>query len=117
MSLLVGDNDVAAIYAASDIGVLPSIREGLGGSAIEAMACGLPLVATPVGGLREIPEPGVSGVLVHDQTAAGLAAELLPLILDRGRREEMGAAALRRAQEMFDVKVAAAKTVAFYDGL
>lgn len=117
VSLLTGANDVAQIYAASDIGVLPSEREGLGGSAVEAMACGLPLVATPVGGLQEVPEDGVSGVLVHDQTAEGLAAAFVPLVSDPDLRARMGAAALRRARTHFDVRVAAAKTIDFYDSV
>lgn len=117
VSLLTGDNDIAALYACSDIGVLPSEREALGGSAVEALACGLPLVATPVGGLHEVAEEGVSGVLVHDQTAAGLARALLPLVTDRRLRERMGRAGRVRAESVFDLAEASAATLALYERL
>lgn len=117
VSLLTGDNDVAALYAASDIGVLVSEREALGGSAVEALACGLPLVATPVGGLQEVAEEGISGVLVHDQTAAGLAEALRPLVTDRGMRERMGAAGRARAESVFALPVAVSATLSLYERL
>ncbi len=117
VSFLTGDNDVAALYAASDVGVLVSEREALGGSAVEALACGLPLVATPVGGLLEVPQEGVSGLLVRDQTAAGLAEALLPLVTDRGLRERMGAAGRVRAESVFALPAAASATLSLYDRL
>lgn len=111
---LYGDNDVAEIYAASDVALLPSVSEGLPGGGIEAVACGLPLVATPNGGTPEVYEDGVSGVSVHDQTSRGIAAALLPLILDDGARRRMGAAARARAERVFSVERAARETLAVY---
>ena len=100
--VLAGDNDVAALYAASDIAALPSTGEGLPGSGIEALACGLPLVATPNGGTPEVYEDGISGVSVTDQTPTGLASALVPLIESaeparqdgRGRTQARGAGVL-----------------------
>ncbi|SDI99511.1 Glycosyltransferase Family 4 [Frankineae bacterium MT45] len=114
VSLLSGDNDVAALYAASDIGALLTDREGLGGSAIEAMACGLPLVTSDRGGLREVPEVGVSGVLVDHDVPGQVVGALAPLIDDEGLRRRMGAAALLRARTYFDQRRAAQQTVERY---
>lgn len=114
ITVLFGDNDVAAIYAASDIALLPSTGEGLPGGGIEALACGLPLVATPNGGTPEVYENGVSGVSVHEQTSHGIAQALLPLIQDRQAREAMGAAARDRAQALFAISRPARETIAVY---
>jgi glycosyltransferase involved in cell wall biosynthesis len=115
--VLAGDNDVAALYAASDIAALPSTGEGLPGSGIEALACGLPLVATPNGGTPEVYEDGISGVSVTDQTPTGLASALVPLIESAELRVRMGAAARRRAEQEFSMARPADKTVALYDWL
>lgn len=112
--VLTGDNDVASLYAASDVGVLVSVREALGGSAVEAMACGIPVVTTRVGGLQEVAEDGVSGILLEDDTPEGLAAALLTLVEDPGRRTSMGAAARARAETTFDLSGAAQSTCALY---
>jgi glycosyltransferase involved in cell wall biosynthesis len=117
VTILHGDNDVAAIYAASDIALLPSISEGLPGGGVEALACGLPLVATPNGGTPEVYEDGVSGVSVHDQTSRGLANALLPLARDQALREAMGRAARARAEALFPISRAARETLAVYDEL
>lgn len=114
VAVLHGDNDVAAIYAASDIALLPSTGEGLPGGGIEALACGLPLVATPNGGTPEVYEDGVSGVSVHEQTSHGIAQGLLPLIQDRSAREAMGRAARDRAEELFAISRPARETIAVY---
>jgi glycosyltransferase involved in cell wall biosynthesis len=115
--VLTGDNDVAAIYAASDIAALPSTAEGLPGSGIEALACGLPLVATPNGGTPEVYEDGISGVSVTDQTPRGLANALVPLIESAEMRVRMGAAGRKRAEQKFSLSRPADKTVALYDWL
>lgn len=115
--VLAGDNDVAAIYAASDVAALPSTGEGLPGSGIEALACGLPLVATPNGGTPEVYEEGVSGVSVRDQTPRGLAGALAPLIESAELRVRMGAAARERAETEFSLARPADETVALYDRL
>jgi glycosyltransferase involved in cell wall biosynthesis len=117
ITVLSGPNDVAAIYSASDIALLPSTGEGLPGGGIEALACGLPLVATPNGGTPEVYEDGISGVSVHDQSSHGLAQALLPLILERPAREAMGRAARDRAERLFAIGRPARETIAVYDEL
>ena len=117
VQILPGPNDVAALYAASDIAVLPSISEGLPGGGIEAVACGLPLVATPNGGTPEVYEEGISGISARDQTSHGLATALLPLIADPELRRRMGAAARARAERLFAIDRPARETLAVYDEL
>jgi glycosyltransferase involved in cell wall biosynthesis len=117
VQILSGPNDVAALYAASDIAVLPSISEGLPGGGIEAVASGLPLVATPNGGTPEVYEEGVSGISVRDQTSHGLAGALLPLIADPDLRSRMGEAARARAEQLFTIDRPARETLVVYDEL
>jgi glycosyltransferase involved in cell wall biosynthesis len=117
VQIVSGPNDVAALYAASDLAMLPSISEGLPGGAIEALATGLPIVATPNGGTPEVYEDGVSGISVRDQTSRGLAAAVLPLIEDADMRRRMGESARRRAEELFSIERPARETLAVYDEL
>jgi glycosyltransferase involved in cell wall biosynthesis len=117
VQILTADNDVAAIYAASDIALLPSTGEGIGAAGIEALACGLPLVATPHGGTAEVYEEGASGVSVSEESSHGIATAIVPLAHDRARREEMGAAGRARAEKVFSMQRPARETLAVYDEL
>ncbi|HSM37259.1 MAG TPA: glycosyltransferase family 4 protein [Longimicrobiales bacterium] len=98
---------------AADGFVLPSEKEAFGLSLVEAMACGLPCVATPVGAMREIVDDGVTGTLVEpgDETALGAALEAL--VEGGPRMDAIGAAAERVAHERY----AAASVVSAYEGL
>jgi glycosyltransferase involved in cell wall biosynthesis len=111
--LLTGDNLIAEIYGASDVAVLTSWGEGLPGGAVEAMACGIPLVATAAPGSDEVPEHGVSGLLV-DHEASAVAAAMLRLGESPELRARMGMAARRRAEEHFDVRRTARETLDIY---
>jgi glycosyltransferase involved in cell wall biosynthesis len=93
---VVPHQDVLRECASADIFVLSSQWEGCPNVVLEAMACGVPVVATAVGGVPELVEDGVSGVLVPPRDPRALADGLASLILDRGRRTEMGEAARRR---------------------
>ncbi len=93
--------DVAAILAASDMFVLPSHFEGLPMSIIEAMLCGLPVVATAIRGPREQVVDGLTGLLVPPASVAPLEAALRRLAADRALREAMGRAGLARALERY----------------
>jgi glycosyltransferase involved in cell wall biosynthesis len=92
---------VAALYAQSHIVVLPSYREGLPKSLIEAAACGRPVVTTDVPGCRDAVEPGVSGLLVPPRDARALADAVLRLADDASLRERMGAAGRALAERDF----------------
>jgi len=84
-------NDVERLLAAVDIFVLPSYREGLPRSVIEAMAASLPVVATDIPACRELVRPGDTGLLVPLRDARALASAIGSLIDNRDRRDAMGA--------------------------
>jgi glycosyltransferase involved in cell wall biosynthesis len=92
----------AIVYAAADVFVVPSLQEGLGQVALEAMACGTPVVASNVGGLPEIVIPGESGWLFPPGDADALRRELETLmaspLLARGLRPSCRALAERAWQ-------------------
>jgi glycosyltransferase involved in cell wall biosynthesis len=94
--------DVAAILAASDIFVLPSHFEGLPMSVIEAMLCGLPVVATDIRGPREQVIPGETGLLVPSATVRPLAEALSSLASNQTLRTRFGAAGRQRALAHFE---------------
>ncbi len=93
--------DVAGFYAQAHIVTLPSYREGLPKSLIEAAACGRPVVTTDVPGCRDAIEPGVSGVLVPPRDARALADAVAALAGDEDLRTRMGAAGRALAERDF----------------
>jgi len=104
-------DDVAAVLAAADIFVLPSYFEGLPMSVIEAMLCGLPVVASDIDGPREQVVPGVTGLLVPSRQVAPLAAALARLTGDAALRAAMGAAGRERAMMLYDEKTVVERTL------
>ncbi|MCM8764954.1 MAG: glycosyltransferase [Candidatus Omnitrophica bacterium] len=82
-----------------DIVVIPSIWEGFPVVALEAMACGKPIIATNVGDLPEIVENGTTGIIVEPGKPKALAAAILTLISNKDMRQMMGNNALRRVEE------------------
>ena len=101
--------DIAALLAASDIFVLPSHFEGLPMSVIEAMLCGLPVVATDIRGPREQVVDGETGLLVPPATVAPLAEALQRLATDRALRLRMGEAGCARAKALYDEAIVVAR--------
>lgn len=95
--------DVPAVLGAMDIFVLPSSTEGLPNAVMEAMAAALPVVATRVGGTREILEEGVQGLLVDPGDLEGVTAAVAGLAEDAPRRRSMGQAGRRRIEEGYSV--------------
>ena len=104
-------SDVADILAAADIFVLPSHFEGLPMSVIEAMLCGLPVVATDIPGPREQVEEGETGLLVPVRDAAALGVALRRLTEGGALRARLGAAGLARAREHYDEARVVARTL------
>ena len=97
--------DVPDVLATADIFVLASRSEGLPISILEAMAAGLPVVASDVGGVGEAVVHGETGLLVSPGEPEALASALELLLRDSALRRRMGAAGRRRAQARFDAPV------------
>jgi glycosyltransferase involved in cell wall biosynthesis len=110
-------SDVAALYAASHIAVLPSYREGLPKSLIEAAACARAVVTTDVPGCRDAIEPGETGLLVPVRDAQALADAIARLAEDPALRQSMGAAGRALAEREFNIDRVARIHVEIYDAL
>lgn len=90
---------LAALYRAADVVVVPSYNESFGLVALEAQACGTPVVAAAVGGLRIAVRDGASGVLVSRHEPAAYADAIEPLLADATERDRLAAGALRHAAD------------------
>jgi L-malate glycosyltransferase len=101
----VSSNELYQLYSIMDLIAIPSLSEGFGLTAVEAMAAGLPVVASRVGGLAEIVQDGVTGFLVEPQDHRELAAAILKCLTDRDYAVQLGAAGRHRAEAMFSIDV------------
>ncbi|PQZ69047.1 glycosyltransferase family 1 protein [Achromobacter sp. MYb9] len=110
-------SDVPELYAASHIAVLPSYREGLPKSLIEAAACARAVVTTDVPGCRDAIEPGETGLLVPVRDAQALADTIARLAEDATLRQAMGKAGRALAEREFNIEQVARIHVALYDTL
>jgi len=106
--------DVRDVLGVFDVFVLPSWREGVPRSAIEAAAMGKPLVLTDIRGCREVATDGIEGTLVPVRDPGSLAEAILELLRNPERRVRMGAAARARALARFDESRIADLVVAHY---
>jgi len=104
--------EFARYYAESTIAVIPSLYEGFGMPAGEAMACGVPVISTTGGALPEV--VGDAGMLVPPGDADALERAIVELLDDPGKREKLGRAGLQRVQNSFTWRHAAQKTVDVY---
>jgi glycosyltransferase involved in cell wall biosynthesis len=101
--------------AAADLFVVPSRWESLPIAALEAMAAGLPVLATRVGGVPELVDDGMTGRLVPPGDEGALAAALSGLLADATARERMGAAARRLVAERFRLETMIERTERLYE--
>jgi glycosyltransferase involved in cell wall biosynthesis len=109
----VANDEVPGFYARADVFCLPSFAEGLPTVLMEAMAAGLPVVATNVNGTAELVEHGESGYVVAPARADLLADALEPLLRDARLRKRVGRAARKRIEEGFVLEDAVARMWAF----
>ncbi len=107
-------SDTAAFLADVDVFVMPSLFEGLGVAALEAMAAGRPVIATRVGGLAESIVDGVTGILVAPRDAEALAVAIAKLVAQPELAAEMGQHGRARVLEHFTLAKTALKNEAFY---
>ncbi len=115
--LLLGQRDDAvAVLGACDAFVMASKNEGLPVAIMEALALGLPICATSVGGIPEAVTDGVEGLLVSPSDAAALASALTRLASDPALREQLAAGA-REAGERYDIRTAVTRIEQIYRGV
>jgi sugar transferase (PEP-CTERM/EpsH1 system associated) len=115
---LAGDRaDVPELLRCFDVHALPSLAEGISNTLLEAMASGLPSVATRVGGNHELIEDEHTGLLVPSNDSAALAAGLRRYLLDPELRREHGQRARTRAVEHFGLETMVAAYDALYSSL
>jgi L-malate glycosyltransferase len=97
-------SELAALLAASDIFLIPSGNESFGLSALEAMACGVPVISSDVGGLPEVNVDGETGYVVPMGNIEVLAQRIRELLENETLRRQMGDASLVRATTMFSIE-------------
>jgi glycosyltransferase involved in cell wall biosynthesis len=107
-------SDIADVLAGVHVACLPSYREGLPKSLLEAAACGLPLIATDVPGCREIAVHEQTALLVPPRNAAALAEAMTRLACDAGLRRRLGTAGRQRVCEHFSTERITGQTIALY---
>jgi glycosyltransferase involved in cell wall biosynthesis len=108
-------DDVPAVTAALDVAVLPSYREAQGLTILEAMAMSRPVVASKVGGIPEVIEDGVTGLLVPPHDPAALAAAIVSLLTDHARADTIGRAGHDLVRDRFCIQLMVREIEAIYD--
>lgn len=109
--------DIPECLRAMDLFVLPSLAEGICNTILEAMASGLPVIATEVGGNPDLVTPGKTGALVPAGTPAALAEAIRNALAHPGARKRMGQAARIRAEAAFSMDAMVAGYLGVYDSL
>jgi glycosyltransferase involved in cell wall biosynthesis len=93
--------DLIPLYQDANLFVFPSRHEGMPNAILEAMASGLPVIATQIAGNEELVSPGVTGILASSEDSAGLQSALSALLVDPQVRQQMGAAARQRVERNY----------------
>jgi glycosyltransferase involved in cell wall biosynthesis len=110
-------DDVEDLYAGFDMYALPSYREGFPRSAMEAAACGVPVIATDIRGCRQVVDHDRTGLLVPVHNGDALALAIAALAADPARRSDMGARGRQKAEAEFDDRVVIGRTLDAYRSL
>jgi glycosyltransferase involved in cell wall biosynthesis len=111
------EKELALAYSASDLFVLPSLQDNFPNTALEAMACGVPVVGTRVGGIPEIVRDGCTGRLVEQGDAAALAGAIEELLTNAERRAQMAGNCRRVALEEYTLEMQTRRYVGVYESL
>jgi glycosyltransferase involved in cell wall biosynthesis len=96
---------IEALLAICDLFVLPSVQESFGLAALEAMASGVPVIASYIGGIPEVVEHGVSGLLTAPDDTSGMIHNALRLLQDNELRRSFAHAARQRAETAFSEQI------------
>ena len=110
-------DSITDVWRQAHVAVLPSYREGLPKSLLEAASCARPIVATDVPGCREIVRPGENGILVPVRDARSLADALETLLRDRELRQAMGAKSRALVERLFHQDRVVSETLDVYESL
>lgn len=102
------------LFRSADLFVYPSYHEGMPMAVMEAMACGLPIIATQVGGLPDLVRPGVNGLLVPAGQPDQLANAIHQLVANPQMRHAMQLSSFRLAQENFDIEKLVSRLLEIY---
>lgn len=113
----VANAELPKYYRAAAVSVIPSLEEGFGIPAAEAMGCEVPVVASDAGGLPEVVEDGVTGRVVPRGDATALAGAIADLLRDPALRHRMGQAGRERALRLFDWDRSAEEFEAVYGAI
>jgi glycosyltransferase involved in cell wall biosynthesis len=105
---------VVPLLSVADLFLLPSQQESFGLAALEAMACGVPVIASRVGGLPEVIDDGVDGYLKDPEDLQGMAEQALTVLGDAKLHERLAAAARRKVEEKFSADRVVPQYEAFY---
>jgi N-acetyl-alpha-D-glucosaminyl L-malate synthase BshA len=106
---------VAPLLAGADLFLLPSSSESFGLSALEALACGVPVIGTDAGGIPELVRDGETGALRPVGDVEGMAEAAIGILSDRDRWESMSARGAADARERFSLDAIVAEYEAFYE--
>lgn len=109
------DHRLAAVYAAADAFVLPTLADNLPNGVLEAMACGTPAVSTRVGGVPEAVEHGVNGRLANAGDPADLAKQILAILADPAHGRRLGEAARQRMVQHHGLELQARRFLSVYE--
>lgn len=91
---------LASFYGLADVFVLPSLNEGMSNTMLEALASGLPIIATVTGGTEELVTDGENGFYIEKKSSEDIASKLEKVLTDEGLRKKMGLASRARAEKM-----------------
>lgn len=108
-------DNIQEIYAQTSVAVLPSYREGMPKSLLEAMACGLPVITTNVRGCYDLVENGVSGIMVPVRSVSALCAAMQECYADHDRCSRMGAAARKNVELLYSSGIINRKFIVIYN--
>jgi len=109
--------DIAELLRSLDVFVLPSQAEGISNTILEAMATGLPVVATDVGGTPELVNEGETGFLVPHSNPEAMKQALLKLVLEQEKRQQFGHNGYKRVQDNFSIQAMVKQYTEVYDSL
>jgi starch synthase len=110
-NMKVGDRRLRELYQECDALVLPTLADCFSMAALEAMACGLPVVISAVGGIPEIVIDGQTGMLIDPGSGDSLLQAIRAIIASPALRRQLGRAGRRRAEQLFNARIQSATTL------